>query len=184
MAAAKVEFSALGFAGARLNRIAAEANASKERLYSYFQSKQNLFEAVVEQWIQDAPYDAIFKPDDVPAYAVALFDYMVADPVGARLQRWIELEAAEGMFGDHVLRRIFQSKLDRIAEAQRSGIIDASWRPMDLLVLLNDMTYALAAGGFGIDRIVDQPLSPETAAVRRAAVAEAARRLVQQPAGE
>ena len=46
MAAAKAEFSALGFAGARLNRIAAEANASKERLYSYFQSKQNLFEAV------------------------------------------------------------------------------------------------------------------------------------------
>lgn len=187
MAAAKAEFSALGFAGARLNRIAAEANASKERLYSYFQSKQNLFEAVVEQWIQDAPYDAIFKPDDVPAYAVALFDYMVADPVGARLQRWIELEAlgkTGGMFGDHVLRRIFQSKLDRIAEAQRSGIIDASWRPMDLLVLLNDMTYALAAGGFGIDRIVDQPLSPESAAVRRAAVAEAARRLVRQPGGE
>jgi AcrR family transcriptional regulator len=184
MAAAKAEFSALGFAGARLNRIAAEANASKERLYSYFQSKQNLFEAVVEQWIQDAPYDAIFKPDDVPAYAVALFDYMVADPVGARLQRWIELEAADGMFGDHVLRRIFQSKLDRIAEAQHTGIIDPSWRPMDLLVLLNDMTYALAAGGFGIDRIVDQPLSRESAAVRRAAVAEAARRLVSRPGGE
>jgi AcrR family transcriptional regulator len=179
MAAAKAEFSALGFAGARLNRIAAEANASKERLYSYFPSKQKLFEAVVEQWIQDAPYDAIFKPDDVAGYTVALFDYMVADPAGARL---IELEAADGMFGDHVLRRIFQSKLDRIAEAQRSGVIDASWRPMDLLVLLNDMTYALAAGGFGIDRIVDQPLSPESAAARRAAVAEAARRLVQQPA--
>jgi len=47
MAAAKAEFSALGFAGARLNRIAAEANASKERLYSYFPSKQKLFEAVV-----------------------------------------------------------------------------------------------------------------------------------------
>lgn len=184
MVAAKAEFSALGFAGARLNRIAAEANASKERLYSYFPSKQKLFEAVVEQWIQDAPYDAIFKADDVPGYTVALFDYMVADPAGARLQRWIELEAADGMFGDHVLRRIFQSKLDRIAAAQQQGIIDPSWRPMDLLVLLNDMTYALAAGGFGIDRIVDQPMSAETIAERRAAAAEAARRLVQRPGGD
>ena len=87
MAAAKAEFSALGFAGARLNRIAAEANASKERLYSYFPSKQKLFEAVVEQWIQDAPYDAIFKPDEVAGYTVALFDYMVVDPAGARLHR-------------------------------------------------------------------------------------------------
>ncbi|MDR3663455.1 MAG: TetR family transcriptional regulator [Mycobacterium sp.] len=183
MAAAKAEFSAHGFAGARLNRIAAEANASKERLYSYFESKQKLFEAVVEQWIRDAPYDAIFKPDDVPGYVVALFDYIVADPVGARLQRWIELEAT-GMFGDHVLRRIFQTKLDRIAEAQRTGSIDPSWRPMDLLVLLNDMTYALAAGGFGIDRIVDQQMSADTAAGRRAAAAEAARRLVQRPGGD
>ena len=49
---------------------------------------------------------------------------------------------------------------------------------------IDPATYALAAGGFGIDRIVDQPLSPETAAVRRAAVAEAARRLVRQPGGE
>jgi AcrR family transcriptional regulator len=180
MAAAKVEFSDYGFAGARLNRIAENANASKERLYSYFEGKQKLFEAVVEQWIQDAPYDAIFKPDDVPGYVVALFDYMVADPVGARLQRWIELEAAGGMFGDHVLRRIFQSKLDRIAEGQQNGLIDSWWRPMDLLVLLNDSTYALASGGFGIPRIVDQPQSADTVTDRRAAAVEAARRLIQR----
>ena len=56
MAAAKDEFTEYGFAGARLNRIAATARASKERLYSYFASKEQLFEAVVAQWVEDAPY--------------------------------------------------------------------------------------------------------------------------------
>ena len=37
------------------------------------------------------------------------------------------LEAADGMFGDHVLRRIFQSKLDRIAEA-------LDWTELDALM--------------------------------------------------
>src|SRR5262249_8402968 len=56
LAAAKDEFTEYGFAGARLNRIASTARASKERLYSYFASKEQLFEAVVAQWIEDAPY--------------------------------------------------------------------------------------------------------------------------------
>ena len=47
LAAAKDEFTEYGFAGARLNRIAATARASKERLYSYFASKEQLFEAVI-----------------------------------------------------------------------------------------------------------------------------------------
>ena len=47
LTAAKDEFTEYGFAGVRLNRIATTARASKERLYSYFASKEQLFEAVV-----------------------------------------------------------------------------------------------------------------------------------------
>lgn len=178
MAAAKAEFTEHGLAGARLNRIALNANASKERLYSYFAGKQQLFEAVVAQWIKEAPYQKPFSAHDVPGYVVGLFDNIIADPAGARLQRWIELEAPDGMFEDHLVRRVFRTKLDLIAQGQRDGLIDASWRPMDLLVLLDEAAYSLALGGFGISRIMGEPMSADTIADRRAAAAEAARRLI------
>ncbi|WP_165609602.1 TetR family transcriptional regulator [Mycobacteroides saopaulense] len=178
MVAAKAEFTEYGFAGARLNRIATSANASKERLYSYFESKEQLFEAVVTQWINDAPYKVPFSAEDVPGYVAGLFDNIIADPQGARLQRWIELEAPDGMFDNHVLRRIFRAKLDEIGRGQRSGLIDPMWDPMSLLMMLIDIAYSMAASGFGIDRIVGEPLRDEMLADRRAAAAEAARRLV------
>ncbi|MGL5442078.1 TetR family transcriptional regulator [Mycobacteroides stephanolepidis] len=178
MAAAKAEFTEHGFAGARLNRIATNANASKERLYSYFESKEQLFEAVVAQWINDAPYKVPLRAEDVPGYVAGLFDNIVADPQGARLQRWIELEAPDGMFDNHVLRRIFHAKLDEVRRGQRSGLIDPTWDPTCLLMMLIDIAYSMAASGFGIDRIVGEPLGDEVLADRRAAAAEAARRLV------
>lgn len=178
MAAAKAEFTQYGFAGARLNRIATNANASKERLYSYFASKEQLFEAVVTQWINDAPYKVPLRAEDVPGYVAGLFDNIVADPQGARLQRWIELEAPDGMFDNHLLRRIFQAKLDEVRRGQQCGLIDPAWDPMSLLMMLIDIAYSMAASGFGIDRIVGAPLGDHTLADRRAAAAEAARRLV------
>lgn len=178
MAAAKAEFTEHGLAGARLNRIAINANASKERLYSYFESKEQLFEAVVAQWINDAPYQVPLSAEDVPGYVAGLFDNIIADPQGARLQRWIELEAPDGMFDNHLLRRIFQAKLDEVRRGQQCGLIDPAWDPKSLLMLLIDIAYSMAASGFSIDRIVGEPLSERTLTDRRNAAAEAARRLV------
>ena len=178
MAAAKAEFTKHGLAGARLNRIAINANASKERLYSYFESKERLFEAVVAQWIGESPYQAPLNAKNVLGYVAGLFDNIVADPQGARLQRWIELEAPDGMFDNHLLRRIFQAKLDEVRRGQQCGLIDPVWDPKSLLMLLIDIAYSMAASGFSIDRIVGEPLSECTLADRRNAAAEAARRLV------
>src|SRR5262249_15209214 len=51
--AAKREFAQYGLSGARINRIAANAHASKERLYAYFPSKEALFAAVAELLVSD-----------------------------------------------------------------------------------------------------------------------------------
>jgi AcrR family transcriptional regulator len=178
LAAAKNEFTEYGFAGARLNRIAATARASKERLYSYFASKEQLFEAVVALWIEDAPYRVPLTAEDVPGYVEGLFDNFVADPRGARLQRWIELEAPEGLSDDHLLRRLFRAKLAEVRRGQQAGLIDASWHPMDLLMLLTEIAQSMAAGTSGISRIVGEPRAGDALGERRAAAAEAARRLV------
>ena len=176
--AAKDEFTEYGFAGARLNRIATTARASKERLYSYFASKEQLFEAVVAQWIEGAPYRVALTADDVPGYVEALFDNLIADPRGARLQRWIELEAPSGLSDDHLLRRLFRAKLAEVRRGQRAGLIDATWHPMDLLTLLTEIVQSMAAGPPVISSIVGEERAGDTLAERRAAAAEAARRLV------
>jgi AcrR family transcriptional regulator len=179
MTAARDEFTEYGLAGARLNRIATNARASKERLYSYFASKEALFEAVVAQWITEAmPYAVPLTAENVPGYVVGLFDKFVADPPAARLQRWIELEAPQGLFNDHVLQRLFRAKLSELRRGQQAGLIDATWHPMDLLTLLTEIAHSMSAGTLGIGRIVGEPRAEETIAVRRGAAAEAARRLI------
>jgi len=47
--AARIEFAEHGLAGARVDRIAAAAQASKERLYAYFGDKRSLFIATIEE---------------------------------------------------------------------------------------------------------------------------------------
>jgi AcrR family transcriptional regulator len=178
LVAAKDEFTEYGFAGARLNRIAATARASKERLYSYFASKEQLFEAVVAQWIEDAPYRVALTAEDVPGYVEGLFDNFVADPRGARLQRWIELEAPSGLSDDHLLRRLFRAKLAEVRRGQQAGLIDPSWHPMDLLTLLTETVQSMAASASVISKIVGEERADDSLAERRTAAVEAARRLV------
>ena len=45
--AAAKEFARFGFAGARVDRIAARAKASKRMIYYYFKAKEGLFLAVL-----------------------------------------------------------------------------------------------------------------------------------------
>ncbi len=178
MAAAKDEFTEYGLAGARLNRIASTARASKERLYTYFASKEQLFEAVVAQWIESAPYAVPLTAENVAGYVEALFDNFVADPRGARLQRWIELEAPEGLSDDHLLRRLFRAKLAEVRRGQQAGLIDPTWHPMDLVTVLTEIVQSMAAGASVIGSIAGEERTGDTTDERRAAAVEAARRLV------
>jgi len=78
--AAKREFARHGVAGARIDRIATEARASKERLYAYFPSKEALFAMVAERLVADVTAQAALDGDDLPGYVGALFDGFTADP--------------------------------------------------------------------------------------------------------
>src|ERR1700692_1170006 len=49
LAAAAVEFSARGFAGARVDRIARRAKVNKAMLYYHFKSKQRLYQTLLRR---------------------------------------------------------------------------------------------------------------------------------------
>src|SRR5215207_9086638 len=90
--AAYAEFAARGLAGARVDRIAAEAGANKQAIYAYFKSKDGLFDAVLENRLGILADKVPFTPDDLPGYVGALFDQLVADPELVRLTQWKALE--------------------------------------------------------------------------------------------
>lgn len=111
------EFVRFGLAGARVDRIAREASANKQAIYLYFGSKEALFEAVLADRLRILADVAPFDADDLPGYAGALFDALVADPGIQRLSLWKTLEipdASDGEVEAHV------SKATELAE--RSGI--------------------------------------------------------------
>jgi len=78
--AAQEEFGTYGLAGARIDRIAKNGNASKERLYAYFGDKVALFHAVLDVDFEQAMESVEFTGEDMPAHAVELFDAMLAKP--------------------------------------------------------------------------------------------------------
>ena len=53
LGAALALFSEHGFSGATMDAVALKANANKQRIYAYFGSKQQLFEAVVLKLFAD-----------------------------------------------------------------------------------------------------------------------------------
>src|SRR6478752_6680501 len=89
--AGTAEFSAYGLAGARVDRIAEAAGVNKERIYSYFGSKQGLFGAVLTDQlarVMDAVPLVGDGPDAVVDYAGRVLDYQCAHPELARLTMW------------------------------------------------------------------------------------------------
>ena len=53
LAAAKAEFAEFGLGGARMDRIAERAALNKRLIYYYFDDKEKLFQAVLEQTYRD-----------------------------------------------------------------------------------------------------------------------------------
>ncbi|RDI61355.1 TetR/AcrR family transcriptional regulator [Nocardia pseudobrasiliensis] len=84
------EFSARGFAGARVGDIAARAGVNKQLITYYFGGKAGLYRALQQQWLDR---EADFADPDLPLGEVAtryLHDALT-DPRGIRLAVWRSL---------------------------------------------------------------------------------------------
>jgi AcrR family transcriptional regulator len=173
--AAREEFAVHGLAGARIDRIASSANASKERLYAYFGDKVALFHAILDadfgRFLDAVPFDA----GDVPAYVVALFDDLLAKPQTQRLLLWGQLEGRAPRIRDQAASDPrWSARLEAIRAAQSAGDIEPQWDPEEVLTIIfglvsSWLTTPGSDGHAGASRTtIDQ---------RRAVVREAARRI-------
>lgn len=127
--AAADEFAERGLAGARVDRIAARAGANKQRIYAYFGSKDQLFDRVIEDRIEQLLDAVPFDATDLPGYAVRVLDFNRAHPSLVRLLLWHHLERPG------VLAQLPQtaSSHTRKVEAIREVRGDDGWAPDRLL---------------------------------------------------
>ena len=152
LAAAEKEFASKGLAGARVDIIAERAGANKRMLYYYFNSKENLYLAVLERsygamrqvermlnLVDLDPIEAIQKLVEFK------FDYYQSNPT------IIPLLAAENMHSAKHLRRsrnlsgMHLSLVDSIqkvlAVGEKRGLIRTGIDPLNLYVSISALSY-------------------------------------------
>ena len=155
--AAIEEFSAKGFAGARVSEIATRAGVNQQLIAYYFDGKEGLYREIGRRW---RAYEARTFPDDMD-FAELIRHYVrtSVDPrLGGRLLAWEGLadtgeETEETRERDARLRH----EVDLLRERQRAGELDDRIDPAALLLIGMSAANALAVypqlarGIFGAD---------------------------------
>lgn len=175
LGAARTEFAEYGLAGARIDRIARAADASKERLYAHFGDKETLFRSVVAADAAEFFAAVTLRADAVPEFVGDIFDLACRRPEHLRMMTWANLEglAIEPPSLDDRESTLARD-LATIEAAQASGHVDAAWQPEDLLTVL----FGIALSWVQSPRPDAVTADPGIVAARRAAAIEAARRIV------
>lgn len=141
MEAATSEFARYGIAGARMDRVAGQARASKERIYAYFGNKDDLFDAVYSASVRDTLAAVRFDAADLPSYAGRMSDYFADHPEAQRLSTWYRLERPDGT-GLQAVIEANQVRLKALADAQRDGRVTSEFAPVELLTLIQAMAVS------------------------------------------
>src|ERR1019366_2809087 len=147
--AALAEFAAQGIAGARTDTIAESAGVNKALLYYYFEDKEGLYRATLEQVfaglfereraVLASPGNALGK---LVTYAVTHFDYISENPSFSRLMQGEMMRAGAGKsphiqyLADKYFRKLFESLMTIVNEGIRRGEI----RPVDPMNTVVSMT--------------------------------------------
>ena len=181
--AAAHEFAQHGIAGARTDAIAHEAGVNKALLYYYFQDKETLYGAVLDDafsGLKKAVFqvlDSNLPPrDKIMAYAGAYFDFIASNQLYPRLMQREMMRAREGQSQhiDKVIKNYIQPIFLRVSEVMREGIAQGDFRPVNPAHFVPSMVAMIVfyfSSAPMMQKIVGfNPLTPERITERRAAV--------------
>jgi TetR/AcrR family transcriptional regulator len=172
-AAARAEFAAYGFAGARVDRIAKRAGVNKQLLFYYFGSKQQLYDSVVTDLAGDVAQPprprSRHASEDLRETFSALFDALVRR---ADLARLIVSEMqregpAHRVYGQAVAR--FVNEVRKVViEGQGHGYFRDDVDPDRAA----QQAVILALGYVALEGFLEQPPDPAKARTWRDATAD------------
>lgn len=132
--AALAEFSTQGIAGARTDSIAEAAGVNKALLYYYFEDKEGLYRATLEQvfaGLFERERAVFARPgpalEKLVAYAVTHFDYIAENPSYSRLMQGEMMRAGVGRsphiqyLADKYFRKLFEALITIVQDGMRRG---------------------------------------------------------------
>ncbi|HET9405606.1 MAG TPA: TetR/AcrR family transcriptional regulator [Candidatus Sulfotelmatobacter sp.] len=181
--AAAEEFAEHGVAGARTDAIARQAKVNKALLYYYFNDKETLYDAVLDNAFSGLK-NVVFRvlDSDLPsrekllAYVGTYFDFIASNHVYPRLMQREMMRAREGRSAhiDRLIKNYIQPIFVRVGELLHRGIEEGEFRKVDPAHFVPSMVAMIVfyfSSAPVLQRIVGfNPLTPERIAERRAAV--------------
>jgi TetR/AcrR family transcriptional regulator len=181
--AAAQEFAQHGIDGARTDAIALAARVNKALLYYYFQDKETLYGAVLDDAFAGLKtsvfrvLDSELAPrEKLLAYVGAYFDFVAANQIYPKLMQREMMRAREGHSEhiDKLVKNYFQPIFGRVSELMRLGISQGEFRAVDPAHFIPSMISIIIfyfSGAPVMKKVLGfNPLSPQRIAERRAAV--------------
>jgi AcrR family transcriptional regulator len=152
LAAARDEFSEHGLGGARMDRIAERAGVNKRLIYYYFEDKDRLFQAVLEQTYRDIRDEErrlnllALKPADAVRRLVEFtWDYYLAHPEFLSLLNSENLQAARHLENSQRAREMNSPLIATLGEILERGRKEGTFRggvdPLQLYVSIAGLAY-------------------------------------------
>ena len=184
LAVATEEFATHGLSGARVDAIAERTRTSKRMIYYYFESKEGLYRAVLEDSYRrirtiEAQHDLEHKPplEALGQHVRFTFDYQLGN------QDFIRLVMVENIHhGEHIaqLSQTQQESMsaignlrDIIERGQREGVMRQGLDPIDVHMSISALCFFNVANRHTFSTIFKVDMaSPAATAARRESVAD------------
>ncbi|MFT4173641.1 MAG: TetR/AcrR family transcriptional regulator [Rhodocyclaceae bacterium] len=178
LAAARDEFAERGFDGARVDAIAERAGSNKRMLYYYFESKEALFLAVMEdtyrsireaerelKLLEMAPIEAI------KALMTFTWNYYIEHP------EFLSILNTENLYrGTHLKRsshlhslnsKVIDTLQEILVRGRNEGVFRGGVDPLQLYISIAALSYFYLSNNFTLSAVFGRPLDTSRARVER-----------------
>lgn len=146
LAAALAEFSAKGFAGARVDAIARRARGNKRMLYHYFGNKEALFTAVLRHKISERRSWGAMLSNDPAERLPFWFQAACHDTEWIRLLQWESLQNGQGqLISEKERKEAASGWLRRLHQRQKAGELLSDFDAGQLALAMQALTIFPAA---------------------------------------
>lgn len=167
--AARDEFSEHGLGGARMDRIAERAGLNKRLIYYYFEDKERLFQAVLEQAYRDIREEEQqlnllhLKPEIALRRLVEFtWNYYLEHPEFLTLLNSANLHRARHLEQSERARQLNSPLIATLAEVVERGHADGTFRggidPLQLYVSIAGLSYFYLSNNHTLSAIFGRDL--------------------------
>ena len=178
LAAARDEFAEYGLGGARVDRIAERAALNKRLIYYYFEDKEKLFQAVLEQAYRDIRTEEIklrllelAPPAAVRRLIEFTWDYYLAHPEFITLLNSANLHRARHLAESKRARELNSPVIETLAavleRGRREGVFRGGVDPVQLYVSIAGLAYFYLSNSHTLSAIFGRDLLAPKARAER-----------------